>query len=86
MALAKEVYNELFIDKLGNISVRTSTVILEDGVELAKSYHRKVLAPGDDVTKETDDRLKAVATAVWTKDVIDLYEANKAARELKYVK
>lgn len=81
MALIKEVYNEFFIDKDGCINVRTSTLILEDGKEIARQYHRKVLAPLDDVSLETDLRLKAVAAAVWTQDVKDAYEQKKAEEE-----
>ena len=58
----------------GQIQVRVDTVIEEDGVELSRTYHRKVLAPGDDVTAE-DPSVKFVAGAVWTPAVIAAYKA-----------
>lgn len=57
------------IDKIevlenGQIQVRQANKVLKDGVEIAKSYHRSVLAPGDDLTNQ-DPRVVAVALAVW---------------------
>lgn len=57
------------IDKIevlenGQIQVRRADKVLRDGVEIAKTYHRYVLAPGDDLSGQ-DARVAAVATAVW---------------------
>ena len=57
------------IDKIeiledGQIQVRRADTVLRDGVEIAKTYHRSVLAPGDDLTNQ-DPRVVAVAHAVW---------------------
>ena len=57
------------IDKIevledGQIQVRRADKVLRDGVEIAKTYHRSVLAPGDDLTNQ-DPRVVAVALAVW---------------------
>lgn len=59
------------IDKIevledGQIQVRRANKVLRDGVEIAKTYHRHVLAPGDDLTGQ-DARVIAVAQAVWAK-------------------
>ena len=56
------------------------TVVLDDGVELNRSFHRKVLAPGDDVSGE-DAKVQAVANAVWTTEVVAAYVAAQAAAE-----
>jgi hypothetical protein len=48
-----------------NIQVRTATIIKEDDTELSRSFHRHVLAPGDDLT-EQDPKVTAIATAVWS--------------------
>lgn len=64
MALTKSTAVDL-IEVVGtNIQVREATVIEEGGVELAKTYHRHVLQPGDDLTGE-DAKVAAVAAAVW---------------------
>jgi DNA helicase TIP49 (TBP-interacting protein) len=55
---------EVLID--GQIQVRRANTVLRDDVEIAKTYHRHVLAPGDDLTGQ-DARVAAVARAVWNK-------------------
>jgi len=60
----------------GQIQVRVDTVIEEDGKEISRTYHRKVLAPGDDVSKESD-LVKRVANAEWTDAVKAAYQAAK---------
>jgi len=46
------------------IQVRQVTYILEDGVELSKSYHRWLLNKGDDISAQ-DTKVRAVCNAVW---------------------
>jgi len=66
------------IEVVGNafptVQVRRADVIEKDGVEIARSFHRHVLAPGDDVSGE-DPKVQAVCAAVWTDDVVAAYEA-----------
>jgi hypothetical protein len=79
MALTKEVVvDSITITELGTVEVRTATHIMEDGVRLSRSYHRQVIAPGD-VTTGQDARVVAIATAVWTPDVVAAYQARLAA-------
>ena len=58
----------------GQIQVRTDTVIERDGVEISRTYHRHVVAPGDDVSGE-DESVQIVANAVHTDAVIAAYRA-----------
>ena len=75
MALEKTVkVGEVNVGENGAMSVRTDTVISEDGVELSRTYHRHVIAPGDDVSGE-DARVQAVAAAVHTPEVVAAYQA-----------
>ena len=53
------------------IQIRTTTVVEEDGVELARNHHRHVVVPGDDVTGEVAE-VQAIASALWTADVLSL--------------
>ena len=67
------------IDKIelvenNSIQVRTATIIKKDGTEIAKTYHRHVVSPGDNVTNE-DPRVQAIANAIWTDEVIAAYQA-----------
>jgi hypothetical protein len=57
------------------IQIRTTTVVEEDGVELARNHHRHVVAPGDDVSGEVAE-VQAIASALWTADVIAAYQAS----------
>ena len=73
MALEKVVTYDCNVLENGVIQMRTITRIMEDGVEISKAYHRKVLDVGDDVTNEPDI-IKEIAQAVHT-------PARQAARQ-----
>jgi len=78
MALTKEiVVDKVEVLEMGQLQVRTATRVLEDGVQLSSSFHRHVLAPGDDLS-EQDAKVSAIATATWTPAVISAYEAMMA--------
>jgi hypothetical protein len=57
----------------GQLLVRTDTVIERDGVELSRTYHRHVLAPGDSITDE-DPSVQRIAKAEHTPSVIAAYK------------
>ena len=59
-----------------HINVRTKTSIMEDGAEISYKYHRRVLQPDADISKENDE-LKALANALWTDEVKKAYEDSK---------
>ena len=63
------------------IQIRTTTVVEEDGTELARNHHRHVVAPGDDVTGEVQE-VQDIAAALWTADIISAYQASIAESEL----
>lgn len=86
MALTKTT-SEDRIEVVGEyklLRVRTATVIKENGTELSRSFHRKVLDPGSingsnvytqrDISAESTE-VKAVADAVWTSTVHDAWKA-----------
>ena len=70
------VIDSLNVLEDGQIQIRQATKIIEDGKELSKSYHRWVLHPGQDITDQTD-KVKAIANATWTQEVIDAYNASQ---------
>ena len=78
MAITKrtELKEEILPNKV--IQIRTTTVIEEDGVELARNHHRHVVAPGDDVTGEAQE-VQDIAAALWTAEVISAYQASVAS-------
>ena len=57
------------------IQIRTTTVVEEDGAELARNHHRHVVVPGQDVTGEVQE-VQDIAAALWTAEVIAAYEAS----------
>ena len=67
-----------------NIQVRNATIIKKDGVELTRSFSRKVLTPGildasdnlvdTDISGEDAD-VQAIANAAWTTQVKTDYKA-----------
>ena len=67
-----------------NIHVRNATIIKKDGVELTRSFHRKVIVPGTldasdnlvdtDISGEDAD-VQAICNAAWTTQVKADYKA-----------
>ena len=70
-----------FADKIeivnNHVQVRVATVIKRDGEEISRSFHRHVLAPGDDYSAE-EAKVQAVCAAVHTPEVIKAYKAAQA--------
>ena len=57
------------------IQCRRADIIEKDGVQVGKTYHRHVRTPGEDVSDDCEE-LQAVATALWTPEVIAAYQAS----------
>ena len=92
MAITKEIV-EAKIEVVGDyksIQIRTATVIKEDGTEISRSFHRKVLEcvsssydgsswthTDTDVSGESSE-VQGIASAVWTTTIKN---AKKAANE-----
>ncbi|MEK9770391.1 MAG: hypothetical protein VW683_15880 [Betaproteobacteria bacterium] len=75
MALSEEtIVDKIEVIENGSVQVRTATVIKRDDVEINRSFHRHVLAPGDDLTDQ-DARVTAIANATWTDEVVSAYAA-----------
>jgi hypothetical protein len=64
-----------------HIQVRQATIIERDGVEISRSFHRRVVGPLDDVSGETDE-IKALAAVVHTDAVKAAYQAHLEAQRL----
>jgi enoyl-[acyl-carrier-protein] reductase (NADH) len=75
MALTEKIIvDKIEVIENNSIQIRIATVIEKDGAEVAKTYHRHVVAPGEDITNE-DAKVQAIANAIWTEDVINNYKA-----------
>ena len=66
----------------GTIQVREDTVIIEDGIELSRTFHREVLEPGDNLSGK-DERIKKIASVIWTNEVIEKRQIELAQIRLK---
>ena len=56
------------------IQIRRADIILRGEQEIARSYHRSHVSPGDDLTGEPEEVVK-VANALWTPEIIAAYQA-----------
>jgi hypothetical protein len=75
MALEKiEVVDRIEVLENGCVQVRTKTSIKEDDKEISSTFHRHVVAPGDDYAAE-DARVKAICKATHTAAVVSAYKA-----------
>ena len=74
MAITKEIVQDKIevVGDFKHIQVRTATVIKEDGVELSRSFHRHVIAPDSDSSKESAD-VKAMVAQFHTDAIKKAY-------------
>ena len=90
MALTKTIDEDkiVVVCQFKSIQIRTATVIKEDGTELNRSFHRKVLFPGridasdnwidTDISSESTE-VKGIANTVWNQSIKDAYKAHLIA-------
>lgn len=80
MALTEETVQDKLeiVGEFKHIQVRTATIIKRDDVEISRTFHRHVVAPGDDASAESDD-VKALVAQFHTDAVITAYNAYLAA-------
>lgn len=77
MALEKQTtVDRIEVIESGCVQVRTATRIVEDGNVISSSYHRHVVAPGDDYSQE-DARVQAICAATHTADVVAAYQSSQ---------
>ena len=74
-----KVIDQITVTENGIILYREATKIIEDGVELTKTYHRSSLTPGQDLTGQPE-KVVAIAQAAWTPEVIAAYQAEQLTR------
>jgi len=80
MALEKVISTDLIeVIENGCVQVRVKTAILEDGKHISGTFHRHVIAPGDDYSGQ-DARVQAICAATHTAEVIAAYKAAAAAQ------
>ena len=75
MAITKEtIIDQITVTENGVVLYREATRIVEDGVELTKTYHRSSLTPGQDLTG-IPANVAAICNVAWTPEVVASYQA-----------
>jgi hypothetical protein len=75
MSLSKStVVDQITVTEFGAVLYREATRILEDGVEISKTYHRSSLIPGQDISG-VPANVQAICNAAWTPEVIAAVQA-----------
>lgn len=58
------------------VQIRTATIFMRDGEEISRNFHRHVLMPDADLSKEDAD-VVAIASTVFTDEAKALYAARE---------
>ena len=78
MSLTKTTaVDQITVTENGIVLYREATKIMEDGIELSKTFHRSSLTPAQDLTG-VPANVVAICNTAWTADVISAYQAAQA--------
>lgn len=58
------------------VQLREASIIKEDGVEISRSFHRRVITPACDVSGETQE-VKDICATVHTQAIKDAFTASQ---------
>lgn len=65
MALTeRKVIDLIEVLESGHLQVREANLVERDGIVIAKTFHRYVIAPGEDVI-DKEQKIKDIAAAAW---------------------
>ena len=75
MAITKEITDDKIeiVSDYKHLQVRTATIVSEDGTELSRSFHRRVITPDADVSGESAE-IQGIAAAVWTDEIKNAWQ------------
>jgi hypothetical protein len=75
MALTEtKVVDQITVCENGIVLYREATRIMRGDEQIAQTYHRSSLTPGQDLTGQPANVI-AIAQAAWTPEVVAAYEA-----------
>jgi DNA-binding transcriptional LysR family regulator len=69
--------DQITVTENGTILYREATRILKDGEQIAQTFHRSSLTPGQDLTGQPAN-VVAICNAAWTEEVVTAYQAQIA--------
>jgi DNA-binding transcriptional LysR family regulator len=82
MALTEtKVIDQITVTENGTVLYREATRILKDGEQIAQTFYRSSLTPGQDLTGQPAN-VVAICNAAWTDEVISAYQAQMTAERI----
>jgi hypothetical protein len=63
--IERKIIDLIEVTHSGFLQIREATLIEKDGVVIAKTFHRYVIAPGEDVS-DKEQKIQDIAAAAWT--------------------
>ena len=82
MALTEtKTVDQITVTENGTVLYREATRILKDGEQIAQTYHRTSLTPGQDLTG-VPSNVVAICNTAWTDEVISAYQAQVASQQV----
>jgi len=81
MALTERTLDDKIeiVGEYKHLQIRSVTIIERDGVEISRGFSRRVIAPLDDISNESDE-IKALAALVHTDEVKAAWAAKNEAQ------
>ena len=76
-----KVIDQITVTENGIVLYREATKILKDGEQIAQTYHRSSLTPGQNLTG-IPANVVAICNVAWTPAVIAAYQAQIQANQL----
>lgn len=64
----QEIYSKIEVIESGQVQLRKTIKVLEDGQVISQSHHRSVVTPLDDITS-LPQNVQDVCNAYWTDDI-----------------
>jgi len=72
----QETYSKIEVIESGQIQLRKTTKVLEDGQVISQSHHRSVVTPLDDITS-LPQSVQDVCNAYWTDELIANFQSQQ---------
>jgi DNA-binding transcriptional LysR family regulator len=78
MALSEtKAVDQITVTENGTVLYREATRVFRDGEQIAQTFHRTSLTPGQDLAGQPSN-VVAIANVAWTAEVLAAYQAAQA--------
>jgi hypothetical protein len=62
--IERKIIDLIEVLETGHLQIREANLVERDGVVIAKTFHRYVIAPGEDVS-DKEQKIQDIAAAAW---------------------